>query len=296
MFDSTKGNRGTFVVGVFTLAVAGLIFALAFQAGQLNGEAIGRNEIDVIDCFGLEPARMVECVKATSEEQRAQQDLAAQRQMSLWTFGMFVVSVVTAIITGLGVWFVKGTLGATMMAVKETSAATATMKEANVLIQSEQRPWLRINARAEFKLHHELGPLVNIIMTRTNVGAKPANHCRWWHIRSNPIKQPKGFVRDQMLEAERKAKGFANEGFLFPGETTPGGYSEQINLRGRSGTVFEGFACAAPYKLGGTLHERSTVAYFIVTIMLTGSCKSYEDVKSASDIRIRIDQNNGYAQ
>lgn len=86
------------------------------------------------------------------------------------------------------------------------------------------------------------------------------------------------------------------KGFYFRVRLLPAGTRSKLTFVVAAVQYLRVSPGAAPYKLGGTLHERSTVAYFIVTIMLTGSCKSYEDVKSASDIRIRIDQNNGYAQ
>ncbi|MGH1331286.1 MAG: hypothetical protein ACRBBK_10425 [Paracoccaceae bacterium] len=92
----------------------------------------------------------VSCVNnsrdASREDERAEQDLNAQREMAQWAKGMLwatlIIGMGTIITTAIGVWFVKRTLDSTNLAVSETSKATAAMIEANQIMRDEQRPIL----------------------------------------------------------------------------------------------------------------------------------------------------------
>lgn len=101
-------------------------------------------------CVGLDRAAAFECisdaVEASNEVARAEQDLDAQQWMAFWAMLALGVSAITALVTGIGVWYVKQTLDATLVAVKETGDATKAMnrqidlaEEAHAL---ENRAWL----------------------------------------------------------------------------------------------------------------------------------------------------------
>ncbi len=101
-------------------------------------------------CVGVNPAAVFECVfdevERSREDARAEQDIDAQQAMAVWALTMVIVSAVTTIVTGIGVWFVKRTLDATLVAVDETGKATLAMdRQINLAEKAhalENRAWL----------------------------------------------------------------------------------------------------------------------------------------------------------
>lgn len=97
-------------------------------------------------CVGLEPGAMFECVNEHSEaayqQANSEQDLRAQQRAATSALVAAVVAFLTLIVTGVGVWFVKRTLEATLEAVKDTSEATEAMRIANEIASDDRRPWL----------------------------------------------------------------------------------------------------------------------------------------------------------
>ncbi|WP_209347339.1 hypothetical protein [Pontixanthobacter sp. CEM42] len=90
------------------------------------------------------PTCIDEAIRNSLDDRLGQEDLKAQQGMTFWAAIMTLVAAFTAIITALGVWFVKRTLDATLKAVEDTSEATAAMVEANRLTASSQRAWIDI--------------------------------------------------------------------------------------------------------------------------------------------------------
>jgi len=89
---------------------------------------------------------------ADREQERAEQDLDAQREMANWAEGMLwatvLVGCVTSGVTALGVFYVARTLTAT----SETLSAA---REANVIMRGEQRPWIKVKISKDVKLVRE---------------------------------------------------------------------------------------------------------------------------------------------
>ena len=112
-------------------------------------EETRRNQRDI--CRGRSGPLLAECLveqeRAGREAYRSQQDLNAQRAMSLWAFAMFIVSAATTLLTLWALWYVRGTLAATREALKDTSGATAAMMEANRIAANVQRPWITIEPK-----------------------------------------------------------------------------------------------------------------------------------------------------
>lgn len=66
-------------------------------------------------------------------DQATNEDLQAQKDMALWAFWVVLVSVLTAFITLVGVWYVKNTL-------KATADAVTAANKTNEIMLNEQRP------------------------------------------------------------------------------------------------------------------------------------------------------------
>ncbi len=132
-------------------------------------------------CAGLEVNGMFECVfkrvEASEEISRTEQDLTAQQRAATSALVAAIVSALTLIVTAVGVWFVKRTLDATVEAVKDTSEATASMKEQTRLMANAQRPWLDFDIRVE-EFWAETGPCLWLTVKVIGDQQFPAAHLR----------------------------------------------------------------------------------------------------------------------
>jgi hypothetical protein len=97
-------------------------------------------------CAGGAPSALFDCVfekaQASQEQALAEQDLSAQQRAATSALFSALLAFAALIVTSVGVWFVKRTLDATLIAVEDTSAATEAMREANAIARSGQRPIL----------------------------------------------------------------------------------------------------------------------------------------------------------
>lgn len=135
-------------------------------------------------CAGREAAALYECVakeiEATREDQRSEYDLSAQNQMADWAFWMMVATIVTALLTGWALFYIKRTLDATREAVEDTSEATLAMKEANKItrdiMELEHRPILEFMGFAIEPFSRQDGPfpIAMLVARWRNIGAMPA--------------------------------------------------------------------------------------------------------------------------
>ena len=96
------------------------------QANTASYAASAEKEIEQ-RCLNLEPPRMAECIRgiieATNEHNRDEDDLVAQTDMAWWAFWMVIVSVGSAGVTVVGIYFVWRTLNANTAAVVQASRA-----------------------------------------------------------------------------------------------------------------------------------------------------------------------------
>jgi hypothetical protein len=162
MSGSDRGRRTTPLEALFCiLALLGLV-GIAYATGGAFGIHAGRNEVTARQhydrekqnalsaCADGEARAVMECVtkaiESAQEKSEARQDLYAQQDMAKWAFWMLIVSTATFGITAVGVWFVKGTLEATLVAVKGANDATAAMIKSNHIALNAQRAWVDIEA------------------------------------------------------------------------------------------------------------------------------------------------------
>jgi hypothetical protein len=139
-------------------------------------------------CVGLEVPTMFECVyekvEAAQEQARGEQDLSAQQKAANSALLSAIIAFATLILSGVGVWYVKRTLEATLEAVEDTSKATAAMQEANdiarkntAISEGERFDRLRAYVHADRAKFAELedGNLPSIFeIDWRNYGATPA--------------------------------------------------------------------------------------------------------------------------
>ncbi|MEK6637053.1 MAG: hypothetical protein AABY88_03105 [Pseudomonadota bacterium] len=99
-------------------------------------------------CVGMDSGTAFECiyekVEASQEQARGEQDLSAQQRAASAAMISAIIALLTLGATGMGVWYVKRTLDATLEAVKDTSKATVAMNDANEIAKAAQRPWVSI--------------------------------------------------------------------------------------------------------------------------------------------------------
>lgn len=243
-----KRDRGagfTALTFAFTIAVFVFFVLFVYDLGRKNGEAIGKNiantntysshaEEDIKQCASLpDEVAVSECIRrvieASNEHQRAEDDLVAQTEMGLWALGMLLVTSVTTIITGLGVYFVWQTLRQTAETNRSAVAAASAAIDSNRIAASGQRPWLKIQITG-------CGPIVGsddgrislkIDISVTNLGKTPAAGV--WHGAGLNLRHlgpgPHG---DVFVEAFRQSASLASSlkigSVLFPGE----GYNTSV--------------------------------------------------------------------
>jgi len=120
---------------------------------------------------------------SSREDERAEQDLNAQREMAQWAKGMLwatlIIGMGTIITTAVGVWFVKRTLDSTNIAVVETSKATVAMNEANQIMREEQRAWVAVDFVAGSSVSYSLDSnsiMLELDINPENFGSTPAKN------------------------------------------------------------------------------------------------------------------------
>ncbi|MGR3437982.1 hypothetical protein [Salipiger abyssi] len=183
-------------------------------------EQIKRYELD--SCSNLMGPALAECVTKAIESAQGQsesrQDLYAQKDMAKYTFWVLLATCLTVGITGVGVYFVKRTLDATITAVEETSAATQAMREANQIARRsadiQTRPFLLIDVTKVQVAVRRIGYFSNIFIQVPvkNYGITPAYdpnvavNC-WGHTANR--QQFESYVWSESLVRSSEEKGMA---------------------------------------------------------------------------------------
>lgn len=142
-------------------------------------------------CVGMETGASFECiyekVKASQEQARGEQDLNAQQWSANAAVFSALIAMMTLILSGVGVWFVKRTLDATLEAVEDTGKATKAMETQNEIaresMENQLRPWLVIDSMSSPSMIIENGePRIRFKFEIKNIGASPAisvQHVCW---------------------------------------------------------------------------------------------------------------------
>ncbi|MGJ8589421.1 MAG: hypothetical protein ACSHXW_14820 [Yoonia sp.] len=133
----------------------GLLFAFSiagYQLGRGIGELRGKGEAQAQNhaehtseqiqraCLGLDTVPQADCINAiiasSNENQRAENDLIAQTEMSTWAFWMLWTTIFMALVTAGGVYFVWRTLEATRQMAAETTRIGEAQVRAYITIEA----------------------------------------------------------------------------------------------------------------------------------------------------------------
>lgn len=143
------------------IALLGVV-ALGYATGRSVGVDAGRSEVTarehyereknraLIACSGAVgpalPDCMEEALEAAQEQSESRQELYAQQDAARWAFWAVFFSALSTAFTAAGVWLVKRTLDATLVAVKDTGEATKAMQQANRIAAKAVRPLILIES------------------------------------------------------------------------------------------------------------------------------------------------------
>lgn len=153
------------------------------------------------------------------EQERAEEDLDAQREMANWAEGMLWATVavgsITAGVTGLGVWYVAQTLSA-------TSATLAAANKANEIMRDEQRPWVSLSRDVECDLFESSwGVRVAWNYNLENFGRSPAHQIR---LKCKAVRTDYlsglGEELEALVQSEIGQSRLTDTPVLFPGKKT----------------------------------------------------------------------------
>jgi len=175
--------RTAFIAGIVLIgsfAIGGFILGsqLGHQEGQRDAKTqeYARHAADEIEntCLGLGGDAEVKCIvdviEATNSHERAEDDLIAQKNMGRWALYMLLATLVMAIITAFGVYYVWQTLLATQHMAKDT-------KEIG---NSQLRPWMLSNgvekSFSDSAVHNNqpVGKAIVFAMSWKSAGQSPA--------------------------------------------------------------------------------------------------------------------------
>lgn len=135
----------------------------------------------VFDTLASDPSQAPKIYPDCDREcQRAEQDLGAQLDMALWAQMMFWANVAIVIVTGVGVFYVARTLGATATAanagLEAADAATAANDQARLFFVEQQRARLSVKAVVTKIAWLEREVKITVAMNIKNVGQTNANN------------------------------------------------------------------------------------------------------------------------
>jgi hypothetical protein len=144
--QDVTGQRISLILAILLCSL--IVGILAYGSGRQN-EARSRVPASYSQSAKIDAAKVCtarngnvdfDCVydqvEASQEQARGELDLTAQQGAAYGAMSGAAVSLLALIVSVVGVWLVKRTLDATLVAVKDTSAATEAMQMANRIAQS----------------------------------------------------------------------------------------------------------------------------------------------------------------
>lgn len=187
---------GLIFSALVVIVAIGLYWSMFYDAGYNSGyherQAYVEREHHASDtpkqierkCSAKAGAELRECVaeivEAERESQRSESDLAAQWKAANWVMWAGVVSGLQLILTLAGLYYVKGTLDATLKAVVDTGKATVAMERQNEIAEIAQRPWVILEAEITKFQTTQTGIDIWTKVTARNIGKSVAENMSLW--------------------------------------------------------------------------------------------------------------------
>lgn len=226
MSDSDRGERSQALgqsLGVL-LAIFFVALIVGFLAYSSGIEGERRNQYPAAyakaakedarrACIGGESSAIFECVyervEASQNQATAKQDLDAQQGMKFWAAVMAFIALGTLILTGIALWFIRGTLIETAKMANDTKDmatasidATKAMLRQNDLAIAAQRPWITLAVSDVRILKRGASTLISYQAEALNCGREAAHN---FNIRYSVFNASEGIRRkmDECLERLR---------------------------------------------------------------------------------------------
>lgn len=239
--DRRKRTEALAVTAFCVVTIFGAI-VLMYALGLLNGRESERRQQTPAAysqsaqadaeraCAGAQSDALFECVyervEASQEQARGEQDLSAQQRAASAALASAVVALLTLIISVIGVWFVKRTLDATLVAVEDNSIATNAMIDANNIAANADRPWIdfRFICNQPPKILENGSHRVSCSIKGVNVGKNPAINVKTFQHIANFVD---AFEYERCLDlVEKRVMSVEHKrAFIFPDQTfDAGGY------------------------------------------------------------------------
>ena len=236
MFRGNRDNKPSYgLIGTIFVAVIGvalywsMFYSMGYSSGYHEKQAYVESEHHASDtpkqvegkCGAKASSELRECiteiVKSERESQRSESDLAAQWKAADWVLWAGAIAGAQLIATLVGLYYVKGTLDATLEAVEDTGKATNAMLKQTELVEREQRPWVTIEAAKPVISNRDDGILITVEIGFKNIGKTVAAGF-WPHLKCYLTGADfEESVRDNFAEI-RKPRGVTDR-ILMPGET-----------------------------------------------------------------------------
>jgi hypothetical protein len=239
-----RGYRGFIAkiagLALITFAAYGFYSVVSWKSVALEQDAAQRTDIhrqnaeERIKWVCSSRASDTLCIEQTRqtqrENEREEQDLAAQRVTAWWTNVMGVAALIGIALSAVGIWLVKTTFDET--------------RKANEIARMSQRPWLDAEIVVDGIAKSENGYVLRIIIHIKNLGLSPAIRLKciidgvFWHEVlsgdtaeiSNYLPKVNDFVRRAVDRVEAAQKMLGQDGFtIFPNEKTIVHVEEEIS-------------------------------------------------------------------
>lgn len=157
------GGYGVLLAIIFCTVIAGILsYSSGRESERRNNAPASYSRAAKQDaeraCVGMEAGAAFECiyekVEASQDQARGEQDLSAQQRSAFAAIFSVLISLFTLIATGIGVWYVKRTLDATLVAVNGASEANKISKDSlNAVRKLEEGKLLLIYTNARIENH-----------------------------------------------------------------------------------------------------------------------------------------------
>jgi len=167
-------------IAIALVAIGAPLWVLSYNGEQRSAREAETQYIQdhTTECVLVPSGRRVcgaRAPKAEQPETYAEQDLHAQQDMAVWALGVFLASLGTLALTGVGVWLLRRTLEATNATLHEAEKATAAANNANVQFAEQSKRELRAYVCVEDPVPEALGRGVHSVEIRIkNMGQTPA--------------------------------------------------------------------------------------------------------------------------